>query len=186
MNIMNKRSIKDLDFAFIDTETTGTDFNHELIEIAVIRASSYDFTILEEWETKIKPRHIESAEEAALKINHYNDKDWEEAVDLETALKTFLEKTENTVLVGHNLTFDWTYIHKSLAEFNLKPTFHFKSLDTISLAWQKLRRDSGIRSFSARELADYFDIEQIKPHSALDDARTAYKIFLKLVEYESR
>ena len=182
MNNNNKRSIKDLDLAFIDTETTGTDFNHELIEIAVIRASSYDFTVLDEWEAKIKPRNIESAEEAALKINHYNDKDWEKAVDLETALKTFLEKTENAVLVGHNLTFDWTYIHKSLAEFNLKPTFHFKSLDTISLAWQKLRHDSGIRSFSVKELANYFNIKQDKPHSALDDARTAYKIFLKLNE----
>ncbi len=89
---MNRLNFKDFDFAFIDIETTGRSFNHEIIEIAVLRVSSYNFSVLEEWVVKIKPRHLEIAEPEALKINHYNDKDWLEALDEETALKIFLKK----------------------------------------------------------------------------------------------
>lgn len=178
----NKKSFKDFDLAFIDTETTGRGPNHELIEIGVIRVSAFNFSVIEEWEVKIKPRHLEIAEAEAMKINHYNDKDWADALDEETALKTFLLKTEKTILVGHNLTFDWFFIHKALAAYNLQPTFWYKSLDTFSLAWQKLRSDENLKYFSLSELASYFGIVPEKPHSALDDARTTYKVFLKLIE----
>ncbi len=181
-NQIKKISIKDLDLAFIDTETTGVEPRHELIELAVVRVSGYNFSVLEEWEAKIKPRHIELANPEALKINHYNKEDWKGALDLETALKIFLEKTADVILVGHNLVFDWFYIHKALAEFDLKPTFYYKSLDTFSLGWQKLRHLPEFNNLSLSEMANYFGIIQEKPHSALDDARTTYKVFLKLLE----
>ncbi len=179
---MEKKLFKDFDFAFIDTETTGTGPHHELIEIAVLRVSSFNFAVLEEWEAKIKPRHIELADPEALKINHYNEKDWESALEEETALKSFLEKTDKTILVGHNLTFDWFYIHKALAAYNFQPTFWYKSLDTVSLAWQKLRHNPAIKSFSLEELASFFGINREKPHSALDDTRATYKVFLELLK----
>ncbi len=177
---MKKLPVKDFDLSFIDTETTGLGLNHELIEIAVVKVSGYNFSVLEEWEAKIKPKHIELAEPEALKINHYNEEGWQNALDLESAMKIFLEKTANTILVGHNLTFDWFHIHKALAECNLQPTFHYKGLDTFSLGWQKLRHLPNIRKISLFETANYFNIKQEKPHSALDDAMTTYKVFLKL------
>lgn len=176
-----KLNFKDLDLAFIDTETTGRGFDHELIEIALVRVSNYNFSIIHEWETKIKPKHIETAESESLKINGYNEADWVEALEIVDALKIFLEKAENTILVGHNLVFDWFYIHKALAENNLKPTFWYKGLDTISLAWMKLRNDPSIKSLSFNELTSYFNIKPDKPHSAMDDARNTYKLFLKLL-----
>jgi len=182
---MNKNifgNFKDFDLAFIDTETTGRGFEHEIIEIAVVRASAFNLSVLDEWETKIKPKKIEIAEEEALKINHYNPADWENAVEQCEAMKTFLEKTENTILVAHNLVFDWFYIHKALNECGLEPTFWFKGLDTISLAWLKLRNDPAIKSLSFKELTNYFGVKQEKPHSAMDDARAAHKIFAKMAE----
>lgn len=177
-----KKLFRDFDLAFIDTETTGRGPHHELSEIAVVRVSGFNFSVLEEWEAKIKPKHLELADPESLQISHYNDKDWINALDEETALKTFLQKTEKTILAGHNLTFDWFYIHKALGDYNLQPTFWYKSLDTFSLAWQKLRNDSNIRYLSLTELAAYFGIVPEKLHSALDDARTTYKIFMKLIE----
>ncbi len=185
---MNKKikriPLKEFDLSFIDTETTGLELNHELIEIAVVRVRAKDFKILEEWEIKIKPRHLEIADPKALRINHYNKEEWQKAVDLETALKIFLEKTANTILVGHNLAFDWFYIHKALAECNLKPTFYYKGLDTFSFGWQRFRQLSDFQWLSLSEMADYFHIKQEKAHSALDDAITTYKVFLKLIEYK--
>lgn len=179
---LKKTPIKDLDFCFIDTETTGPEPQHELTEMAVIKVSSYNFSVLEEWQAKIKPRHIELADPEALKISHYSEEEWRDAMDLETALKIFLEKTANTILVGHNLIFDWFYITKALAEYNLQPTFYYKSLDTFSLGWQKLRQLPNLQHISLSEMARHFDIVQEMPHSALDDARTTYKVFLKLLE----
>ncbi len=175
-----KLNFKDLDLAFIDTETTGREFEHELMEIAVIRASGFNFAVLDEWDIKIKPRHLELADQESLKIAHYNEDDWKSAVDLEEAMKIFLQKTENTILVAHNLPFDWYYIHKALKECNLEPTFWFKGLDTISLAWLKLRDNPEVKTLSFKELTGHFGIKQEKPHSALDDARAAYQLFLKL------
>ncbi len=172
--------VKDFDFSFIDTETSGPEPHHELLEIGVIKVSSYNFAVLDEWEVKIKPKHIELADPDALRINHYNEEDWREAIDLEEALKMFLEKTSNTILVGHNLVFDWFYINKALGECKLQPTFYYKVLDTFCLGWQKLRHLPDIHHLSLSEMANHFGIVQEKKHSALDDARTTYKVFLKL------
>jgi len=191
MNTQNKKSFREFDLAFIDTETTGLGINNELIEMAVVRVEPNNFKILEEWEIKIKPQHLELADPEALKLNHYNEDDWQKAADLETALKIFLEKTSNTILVGDNLSFDWFFIHKALAECNLQSTFdyrklvssyYYKGLDIFSLAWQKLRKSSEFQRLSLSELANRFNIKQEKAHSALDDARTTYKIFLKLLD----
>jgi len=178
----NKQRFKDFDLAFIDTETTGRGPQHELTEIAVVRASSFNFAILEEWVAKIKPEHLENAEAEALRITNYSEEAWRDALDEESALKIFLKKAEKTILVGQNLTFDWFYIHKALGKYNLQPTFWYKSLDTFTLAWQKLRNDKKIKSLSLNDLVNYFDIARENPHSALDDARTAYKVFMKLLE----
>jgi len=179
---LKKLPIKDFDFSFIDTETTGPEPRHELIEIAAIKVSSYNFAILEEWEAKIKPRRIELADRESLAIVRYSQEDWREAMDLESAIKIFLEKTAKTILVGHNLLFDWFYINQALAECKLQPTFHYKGLDTFSLGWQKLRHLPNLKNLSLSEMARHFGIVQERPHSALDDARTAYKVFLKLTD----
>lgn len=181
-NDIKKLPIKDFNLSFFDTETTGLALTHELTEIGLIKVSGYNFSVLEEWEAKIKPKHIELADPEALKISHYNKEEWKNALDLEAAMKIFLEKTVDTILVGHNLTFDWFHIHKALIECDLRPTFHYKGLDTFSLGWQKLRNLPDCQKISLFEMANHFNVKQDKPHSALDDARTTYKVFLKLLE----
>lgn len=178
----NNINFKDRDISFIDTELTGMEFWHEIIEIGLVKISGYNFSVIEEWEVKVKPKHFKLADPESLKIAHYNEEDWKNAMEPEEAMKIFLQKTEDTILAGHNILIDWFYIHKTLGEYNLKPTFWYKGLDTVSLSWQKLRSDPKIKSFSLRELAEYFGVVQEKPHTALDDAKTAYKVFKALSE----
>lgn len=170
----------DFDLAFVDTETTGFAFSHEIIEIAVLRVNNYDFTVLEEWDAKIRPKNIAIASPEALKVAHYDEAVWAGAKSLEEVMPEFVEKTKNTILVGHNLPFDWAHIHKALAACNLEPLFWYKGLDTVSLAWHLLRGEKGIQSLSLQELSKYFGIVQKNPHSALDDARTTHRVFVKL------
>lgn len=179
------QAVKDFDLCFVDTETSGPEPHHELIEIGIVKVSGYNFAVLDEWEAKIKPLHIELANQQALEVNHYKEEDWRNAIDLEDAMKTFLEKANNTILTGHNLLFDWFFITKALGDLKLEPNFYYKGLDTFSLGWQKLRHSPDIHHVSLAEMATHFGIVQERRHSALDDARTTYKVFLKLVELEN-
>ncbi len=181
--VNNKKFLlKDFDLAFIDTETTGVELDHELTEIAVIRANPFNFSVIDEWESKIKPVCIDNADPDALKITGYSEEKWADAPPEEEVLKIFLQKTDGAILVGHNITFDWYYIHKALARYRFKPTFLYRALDTVSIAWQKLRNETeNMGSFSLGELCDHFEISRENAHTALDDARTTYKVFLKLI-----
>src|SRR3989338_2451792 len=54
-------------FAFIDIETTGLDvINHEIIEIGCVLTTP-ELQVIEEFEMKIKPEHLENADPVSLK-----------------------------------------------------------------------------------------------------------------------
>ena len=48
--------MRNFDLACIDFETTGLDFDSEIIEMAVITASHQSLEVMEEWSVKIKPK----------------------------------------------------------------------------------------------------------------------------------
>lgn len=176
--------------AFIDFETTGLGFDSEIIEMAVITVSHESLEVLEEWSVKIKPKYLNKADPESLAINGYNDVEWADALEINPALQMFLEKTSNKVLVGHNLSVDWLWLHRSLFENGLLPSmkfesgkFYYQGFDTVSLAYSKLRNVPGIEKFSLDELTKYFGINRARAHRALDDARATYELFVKLITY---
>ena len=72
---------------FIDIETTGLNvFIHEIIEIGCVLVNS-SLKIIDEFEIKVKPQNIQNADNISLKINHYKDKDWKDALTLTEAMK---------------------------------------------------------------------------------------------------
>ncbi|MDO8660072.1 MAG: exonuclease domain-containing protein, partial [Candidatus Parcubacteria bacterium] len=74
-------------FIFIDIETTGLVVTkHEIVEIGCV-VTNPDLEIVEEFSLKIKPEHIENADPVALKINHYNEVDWEKAMTLNKSIE---------------------------------------------------------------------------------------------------
>jgi len=170
--------------AFIDVEVSGLSLKDgELLEIGLVLASQPDLKILEEWEVKIKPQHLETADKEALLLVGYNEKAWENALDLKTALEQFLEKTKGALIVGHNVNWDLMWLRKAIEENGLGKKFARRSLDTISIAYAKLRdKASGIKYFSLSNLAKYFGIEENQKHHALSDAKTTYEVFKKLIK----
>ena len=169
-------------FAFIDIETTGINvLEHEIVEIGCVLTTD-KLKVVEEFEFKIKPEHIESADPVALKINHYNDRDWENAYDLEEAMKILIEKVKNCIMVGHNVSFDAGFLEYTFNKLKLKNSMHYHKLDTVSLTWAKFHDNENIDHFSLREMCKYFEIINKNPHSALSDARATYELYKKLIE----
>ncbi len=172
----------DRDIVFFDCEFTGFELDKEVIEIGFVKAKAGDFSVIVEGDIKIKPQHLERANPESLLISGYNEAEWNATgVDLPTGLSTFLEYTAGAVLAGHNVAMDWMHLHNSLERAGMAPNFFYKSLDTFSMAWARLRGKKEFIKFSLEELGNYFGIDRGTPHRALDDARTTYQVFKKLI-----
>ena len=167
--------------AFIDIETTGISLiKNEIIQIGCVLTTP-KLKKIEEFELKVKPEKIENANPVALKINHYNKKDWEESLSLEDAMKIFSKKVEGCIMVGQNVSFDAGFLEYAFAKTKLLNSMHYHKLDTISIAWAKLNKKKDFTHFSLREMCKYFGITNKNPHSALSDARATYELYKKLI-----
>ena len=174
--------------AFIDTETTGFDPDtQELLEIGVVLVDqdwSGDkpvFTIKEEFEVKVKPNHIETADPVALRVNKYDPADWVFAYTLPEAMKMLADKTKDCIMVAHNLCFDAAFIDKAFKESGVLNTMHYLRIDTITMSFAKLHGRDDIDSYSLRKLCEYFHIDNKNAHTALADARALATLYEKLI-----
>ncbi|MBP6883721.1 MAG: 3'-5' exonuclease [Candidatus Pacebacteria bacterium] len=167
--------------AFIDIETTGLDITkHEIIEIGCVIVSP-GLEVIEEFELKIKPKHIEDANKVSLKISHYSEEKWVDAVSLKKALEFLAVKTEGCIMVGQNVAFDSGFLEYAFSKTKIKNTMHYHRLDTISIAWAKFHKDVSFDHFSLREMCLRFGIVNAHAHTALSDARATFALYKKLM-----
>ncbi len=170
--------------AFIDVETTGlNDDVAEIIELGVVIAKLKDgeLVVTDQLDLKIHPKHLETAEPAALRINGYNEADWMFAVTLEDAMKSFAEKTDGAIFVAHNVTFDYGFIDQAFKKTGIENKMHYHKIDTIALAFGVLINNDDMNKFSLKALTEYYGIENKKAHSAFADAYATYELFKKLL-----
>jgi DNA polymerase III subunit epsilon len=175
--------------AFVDTETTGLDpERHEIIQIGCVVVSQHtnangtqDFTIIDEFELKVKPEHIETAEKVALRVNGYRPEDWVFAYSLKEAMQIYTKKTEGAIMVGHNLPFDYNFLSKAFSTTGVENKMHFHKLDTISIAFAKSKKREDIDKFSLYHLCQIFKIENSRAHTALADAKATFELYKKLL-----
>jgi len=177
---------KDRKIAMTDIETTGDiPSRHEILEIGLVIFDPKTFEIAEVWETKIKPVRIETAIKEAIDYNGYSHEKWQDAIDLEEAMKVYGALTENCFFASYNVSFDWMFINEAFAKANIENPMstleNHDRLDLLSIAWDRGLKNED--SFSLRTACKFFDIEpEPAPHNALNGAMTAYKLFRKLEE----
>lgn len=168
--------------AFIDIETTGFfQAKHEIIEIGGIIVDQ-NYQIIDEFDLKIKPERISDADPQSLRINGYDPAQWVFAYTLKEAMQIFAKKTDGTIMVAHNICFDYGFIEKAFIDTQIENKMHFLKLDTISFAFAKLHKNQDVDRFSLRSLCEYFKIENKNSHTALSDARATFELYKKLIE----
>lgn len=168
--------------AFIDIETTGLNLiKHEIIEIGCVLTTP-TLQVIEEFELKIKPEHIENADPVSLKVNHYNAKDWKSAQSLKKAMQILSLKIQDCIMVGQNVAFDSGFLEYAFAKTGIINSLHYHKLDTIAIAWAKFHKDKDFEHFSLRELCLRFGIKNERSHTALSDARATFELYKKLME----
>ncbi len=167
--------------AFTDVETSGLDpQRHEIIEIGLVLVNQKTGEVIEILDVKVKPEHIETADEAALKINGYNEADWQDAVSTIEAITLYGEKAKNAIFCSHNVTFDWSFIAEAFKKAGLKSPLDYHRLDLFTLIWSKTK-GSNIESFSLSKVAQFLGLpEEPLPHRAINGARTAHEIYRRM------
>lgn len=184
--------MKKQNLAFIDLETTGFDpLRHEIIEIGGIIAKPVPIDgrgprleIIDEFEFKIKPEHLETADPEALRINSYNDADWLFASDLASVMKVIQAKTADCIMVGQNVYFDWKFLEAALARTGLENKMHYHKIDLIPMVFAKTYHDPKLERYNLASLAEYYGITNQRAHTALADIKTTFEIYKKVLEIE--
>jgi DNA polymerase III epsilon subunit-like protein len=167
-----------------DLETSGDIPGvHEILEIGLVLFEQSSGNILDKWEIKIRPEHIENAVPAAIERNGYDPKKWENAISLPEAIQIYGEKTQNAIFCSYNVSFDWPFINDAFYSTKIPNPMSTKEnhdrLDVLTLAWA-----GGLKkgeSLSLKSACKLFKIpEEPEPHSALNGALTAYLLWKKL------
>jgi len=168
--------------AITDVETTGLDSTiQEIVEIGLVVIDQKTLEILDTLNVKVKPEHIETADEFALNLNGYNETDWKNAITLKEAMSLYGDKTKDAIFCAHNMTFDWSFIFEAFKKTGIKDQMDHHRVDLFTMIWMKFR-NSDFEKFNLNEVAKRLGIpEEPMPHRAINGTMTAYEIYKKLV-----
>lgn len=169
---------KNAPISFLDLEMTGLESTkHEIIEVGLVKVSQPDLKILEEWEVKVKPEHIETADPESLKISGYDEEKWKSSISLKETMEKLAPKVKGTILAGFNVACDYSFLDSAVTRTGIPLDFHRRVLDINSFICGKkgfIFGEKGLSSFS-RE----YNISLEKHHTALADALAAFELYKK-------
>lgn len=169
-------SVDKTSFVVVDVETTGLSARNErIIEIALVKVEN--LKIVEKFSSLINPqRTIPSFISMLTGITNSDVKD---APMFHQIFPKISEQVENSVLCGHNLQFDLSFLRNEVQllgeDFNPSQT-----LCTLKLA-RKLFPN--LKSRSLGPLAHHLNIKVKNSHRALGDAETTAKVLIKLIKH---
>ena len=176
--------------AFLDTETTGRHPGiHELLEIGVVMARADNLAIVDSFEVKVRPEHIELAEPEALAINHWSEAEWKDAVPNAEALRMFCEKIRGATPVGWNISFDRSFLEPAmnrlgivLDDYSIDYTWRDIKMDYIRWAYLTGQEEKFGPRFSLGSAMRNFGISTEDHHHALPDAMATWQMAQRLEE----
>ncbi|MBU1166838.1 3'-5' exoribonuclease, partial [Patescibacteria group bacterium] len=158
-------------FVALDLETTDLDPKKgEIIEIGALKFKGSK--IIEEFQVMVKPEKPIPA--FITTITGISDEDVKEALSLSEVKKDLVHFVGGATIVGHNIVFDLNFLKFHGVVFD-KNEF----LDTWRFATLLL---PNLSSYSLEVLAKEFKIKQLESHRALDDAKAAKELLIRLLQ----
>lgn len=166
--------IKKNTYVVIDLETTGTEDNDRITEIAAVKI--IDGKICQLFTTLINPK--KRIPEKVSKITGITDEMVAMSPTFEQVAGDLYKFCHGAILVGHNiLEFDLPVLNRYSDITHYYYDEH-QVLDTLVIAREKLK--GKINNFKLNTVAEFFNITNIMAHRAQFDALTTAKVFLEL------
>lgn len=167
--------------ALMDVETTGLDpTKHEIIEIACILLNSDTLEVIKTLEIKVKPEHPETGDPKAFQVNGYNEQEWEDAIDLKSAMTQLAEMVGFATLITYNVTFDYGFLKAGFEKAGVKDPMNYQRLDLLTLAWFCIPHLL-LPSWKLKSVAEHLRVPpEPTMHRAMNGAECAYGVLRKL------
>ena len=161
-------------YAILDIEATGGKVGEEsIIEIAIYKFDGEE--IVDQFISLVNPE--KKIDSFVQKLTNITDKMVKTAPKFHEVAKRIVEITEDCILVGHNVTFDYRMLNQ---EFNrLGYTFEREWIDTFEYAETLI---PNMPSYSLGKLCDSLGIVVTDRHRASGDARATIALFKILLD----
>lgn len=158
-----------------DVETTGLNpLENEIIEIGALKVRNGK--VAERFMEFIKP--TSSISPAITSLTGITNEMVAEARPRCSVVADFLDFCEDDVLIGHNVSFDYSFMKCSAAADGLP--FEKLGIDTLKIA-KKVHSDLDSKSLGS--LCAYYNIENRAAHRAYHDALATAKLYQTLAHY---
>lgn len=174
---MNQKenTISDATFSVIDFETTGTSPpKSRAIEIGLVRIEKGKIT--DSFQSLINPNQEISPFITAL--TGIRNEDLFDAPSFESISQNVKEFIDGSILVGHNLPFDFAFLKTEFEYADLQ----LPKLEQICTLKISRKIFPELKSKSLGSMVNHFRIQHKNVHRALGDAIVTAKLFLKLLE----
>ena len=171
--------LREISFAFVDTETTGAsaEFGDRVIELGIVRVEGGQKVA--EYQQLIDPKRRVGAGVSAL--TGISQAMVEGQPTFIQQLPRAMELMEGAVVVGHNVRFDLSFLAREFRGCGMRIEDALAGahvMDTVRIA----RRRFGRGGNGLQRLAPRLGIEPVSAHRALADAQTTHLVFEKLLE----
>ncbi len=164
-------------YAILDVETTGLSAAGEKItEIAIFIHDGKE--VIDSYETLINPE--KKIPYRIVQMTGITNQMVQDAPRFFEVAKKIVEFTEDKVIVGHNVRFDYSFIRHEFKSLGYE--FQRQTLDTVKLSRKLI---PGRRSYSLGRLCKDLDIENYARHRAAGDAHATTQLFELLLGLDS-
>lgn len=165
-------------FCVLDIESSGGPFGKEaMIEIAAFRYDGEE--VVDQLISLIHPHR--NVQPYVAKMTGISKKMLARAPRFHEIAKRLIEITEDAVIVGHNVSFDYRMLRQEFARLGY--TYERKTLDTISLAEELI---PGLKSYGLDTVCEELGLDRLNKHRAESDARATLQLFQILMEKDRR
>lgn len=170
--------------ALLDCETTGLDASiHEIIEIACIIIDDETLKILDTYETKVYPEHIETAHPKALQVNGYTPEEWDngKAVYLEEMMRALSVGTNDCIVMAYNIHFDLSFLDAAQKSTGITLNFKRYPICLRAIAWHQLDHRNPFDGWSMKSVCERLGIPpEPAQHRAMNGVLAEFEIYKAL------
>lgn len=180
------RPLEDYDFVVVDTELTGMDPSvDEIVSIGAVRIRGMRIVPVESFYTLVRPDM--ALPRLSTLIHRITPDEVRRAPAADSALSAFLKFAGGSLLVGHHVGMDMTFLSRAVRNHFGGPLKN-PCLDTLRLAqaYQEELFEGYFDQFNLQisynlaDLTRQHDLPQFPSHNALMDAMQAAYLFLFL------
>lgn len=171
----------DATYIVCDVETTGlSPYYNRITEISLVKIQ--DGEITDKFSTLINPKqHIPKEITYLTGISNEDVVNQPVFDSIASKIINFFDgiNYENTIFVGHNVSFDFKFVSESFKRLDEPIKFEIRTLCTCKLARRLLRQ---LKSKSLGSVSEYLGIKQDRKHRAFDDTMATAKILLHFLD----